>query len=60
MINRVVERKRMKIHFVDFGDEFDEWLDCGVHVDQLPFTCLEKNYVPDQESWTGGKYFMEI
>ena len=33
------ERKQIKIHFV--GNKFDEWRDCGVGDDQLPFTLIE-------------------
>ena len=36
------EKKCMKIHFVGYGSEFDEWCDFGIDSDQLPFVRLEK------------------
>ena len=36
------ERKCMKIHFVGYGSEFDEWRDFHIDSDQLPFVHLEK------------------
>lgn len=40
----------MKIHFVGYGNEFDEWRDFDIDSDQLPFVRLEKICVPDEES----------
>ena len=44
------EKKCMKIHFVGYGNEFDEWRDFDMDSDQLLFVRLEKIYVPDEES----------
>lgn len=44
------EKICMKIHFVGYGNEFDEWRDFDIDSDQLPFVRLEKIYVPDEES----------
>ena len=32
----------MKIHFVGYGSEFDEWRDFDIDSDQLTFVRLEK------------------
>ena len=42
MIGMDKERKGMKIHFVCYGSEFDEWRDFDIDSDQLPFVHLEK------------------
>ena len=44
------EKKCIKIYFVGYGNEFDEWRDFDIDNDQLPFVRLEKIYVPDEES----------
>ena len=36
----------MKIHFVGYGSEFDEWRDFDIDSDQLPFVRLEKIMFP--------------
>ena len=41
------EKICIKIHFVGYGNEFDEWRDFDIDSDQLPFVRLEKIYVPD-------------
>ena len=40
------EKKCMKIHFVGYGSEFDEWRDFDIDSDQLPFVRLEKIMFP--------------
>ena len=48
---RLTRRKKcIKIHFVGYGNEFDEWRDFDIDSDQLPFVRLEKIHVPDEES----------
>ena len=44
------ERKRFKIHFVGFGNQFDEWRDFSTSGGQFPFVRLEKSFVPGEES----------
>ena len=44
------EKKCIKINFVGYGNEFDEWCDFNIDSDQLPFVRPEKIYVPDEES----------
>ena len=40
------EKKCMKIHFVGYGSEFDEWRDFDIDSDQIPFVRLEKIMFP--------------
>ena len=40
----------MKIHFVGFSEEFDEWRDYGCERDYFPFVRLEKMFLPNGES----------
>ena len=40
----------MKIHFVGYGNEFDEWRDFDIDSDLLPFVRLENISVPGEES----------
>ena len=44
------ERKRFKIHFVGFGNQFDEWRDFSTSGGQFPFVRLEKSFVLGEES----------
>ena len=44
------ERKQMKIHFVGFSEEFDEWRDYDCERDYFPFVGLEKMFLPNGES----------
>ena len=44
------ERKRFKIHFVGFGNQFDEWRDFSTSGGQFPFVRLQKSFVPGEES----------
>ena len=55
------ERKRFKIHFVGFGNQFDEWRDFSTSGGQFPFVRVEKSFVPGEESLgTEGIFFMGI
>ena len=44
------ERKPFKIHFVGFGNQFDEWRDFSTSGEQFPFVRVERSFVPGEES----------
>ena len=41
------KRKQIKIHFVSFSVEFDEWCDYDCERDYFPFVWLEKMFLHD-------------
>ena len=41
------ERKQIKIHFVGFSEEFDEWRAYDCERDYFPFVRLEKMFLPN-------------
>ena len=43
-------RKQLKIHFVGFGHEYDEWRDYDNERNYFPFVRLEKMFFPEQGS----------
>ena len=44
------QRKRLKLHFVGYSEEFDEWRDFDSEGSYFPFVRLENIYVPGEES----------
>ena len=44
------QRKRLKLHFVGYSEEFDEWRDFYSEGSYFPFVRLENIYVPGEES----------
>ena len=54
------ERKRFKIHFVGFGNQFDEWCDFSTSGGQFPF--VRRNVLsPAKNHWrTEGIFFMGL
>ena len=54
------ERKRFKIHFVGFGNQFDEWRDFSTSGGQFPFV-WRKVLSPAKNHWrTEGIFFMDL
>ena len=43
-------RKQLKIHFVEFSHEYDEWRDYDNKWNYFPFVRLEKMFFPEEGS----------
>ena len=54
------ERKQIKIHFVGFSEEFDEWRNYDCERDYFPFVRLEKMFLPNGGSMEDRKIFFTV
>ena len=50
VVEEETTRKKLKIHFVGFRHEYDEWRDCDNERNYFPFVRLEKMFFPEEGS----------